>query len=65
MCYQGKFDTRYKLTMSLKIEFLLTHDSWFFGKGVSFVDSCSPLNPSENDFKTSVFKKILKGLDES
>jgi len=29
------------------------HDGWFFGNGVSFVDSCSPLNPSEKDFKTS------------
>tara|TARA_A100001035_G_scaffold241148_1_gene206983 strand:- start:135 stop:266 length:132 start_codon:yes stop_codon:yes gene_type:complete len=43
--------------MSLKIEFLLMHDGWFFGKGVSFVDSCSSLNPSKKDFKTS--KKVI------
>ena len=53
MCYQGKSDTRCKLTMSLTIEFLLMHDGWFFGKGVSFVDSCSSLNPTKKDFKTS------------
>ena len=29
------------------------HDGWFFGKGVSFVDSCSSLNLSEKDFETS------------
>ena len=29
------------------------HDGWFFGKGVSSVDSCTSLNPSEKDFKTS------------
>ena len=61
MCYQGKSDTRCKLTMSLTIEFLLMHDGWFFGRGVSFADSCSPLNPSEKDFKTSkreIWKKL-------
>ena len=29
------------LSMLLKIEFLLMHDDWFFGNGVSFADSCS------------------------
>ena len=61
MCYQGKFDTRCKLIMPLKIEFLLMHDGWFFGRGVSFADSFSPLNPSEKYFKTSkneIWKKL-------
>jgi len=39
--------------MSIKIEILMMHDGLFFGNGVSFVDSCSSLNPSKKDFKTS------------
>ena len=50
--------------MSLKIEFLLMHDGCFFGNRVSFVDSCSSLNPSKKDFKTSK-KEIWKKFESS
>jgi len=39
--------------MSLKIEILMMHDGWFFGNRDSFAESCSSLNPSKKDFKTS------------